>query len=254
MRIHTVQWNIGGGKICNPNAPLQDRTYDRDGMDHIIGALARLRPDFIALQEAHADGNRIQSREIATALGYRYVANDLLSVSHIEPGQRLSLAIISRWPIDKHKFTCYPRIDLGLRGPDGKPLPYHDKGVTDCEVRLGSTYVNVMTCHSVPFHMFGLDPYAPKFEKLREAVTRHACPRRRGICLGDFNIDEPTLQRYALAPFWLGGVREVPIAGPTRPDGLHTDHVVYSGMTHIESIVHTSVLTDHYLLESQFTF
>ena len=200
MRIHTVQWNIGGGKICDPNAPLQDRTYDRDGMDHIIGTLVRLRPDFIALQEAHADGKRIQSREIATALRYRYVANDLLSISHIEPGQRLSLAIISRWPIDAHKFTCYPRVDLGLRSPDGKPLLYHDKGVTDCQVRLGSTSVNVMTCHSVAFHVFGLDPYAPKFEKLREAVTRHACPRGGGK--GFASATSTSTNQHCSATLW----------------------------------------------------
>lgn len=253
MRIHTVQWNIGGGKICDPNTPLQDRTYDRDGMEHIISTLKKLRPDFITLQEAHADGTRIQSRQIATALGYRHVVNDQHADSHIELGQRLSLAIISRWPIFQSKFIRYPRVDLGLRDHDGQPLPHHDKGVTDCEVHLGNTYLNVMTCHSVAFHRFGLNPYAPEFRELREAVTQEAHPRLRGICLGDFNIDEPTLSNYVYAPFWLGGAREVSIAGPTRPDGLHTDHLVYVGMTHQETIVHTSVLTDHYLLESVFT-
>jgi hypothetical protein len=46
MKICTLQWNIGGGRICKSGAnPLDPASYTEDGIGSIVELLKREAPD-----------------------------------------------------------------------------------------------------------------------------------------------------------------------------------------------------------------
>ena len=71
MKIRTLQWNIGGGKIRDINSdPTKEidsviSSYSEEGLDYIITNIKELNVDIITLQETHSDKNTIQAEVIA---------------------------------------------------------------------------------------------------------------------------------------------------------------------------------------------
>lgn len=75
--LKTIQWNIGGAKLCREGAnPEKLASYTVDGLDTIIELMRSHNPDIITLQETHAHGKYCQPQIIAEALGFKGWVND----------------------------------------------------------------------------------------------------------------------------------------------------------------------------------
>lgn len=99
MKLITLQWNIGGGKIRAINSDsTASKSYNRDGVEYITSLLKGINPDIITLQEVHCNKDVDQVSNIASRLGLGYYVSDFYADSHIEKGQRLGQAIISKYP------------------------------------------------------------------------------------------------------------------------------------------------------------
>lgn len=109
MNIKTVQWNIGGGRVCKEGADSTDASaYTEHGLDSIIEFLKREDPDVITLQETHESAGFSQARIISESIGYSYHVNDSYDDSFIEKGQRIGQAVISKYPIVEKRFPLLP--------------------------------------------------------------------------------------------------------------------------------------------------
>lgn len=252
MIIKTLQWNIGGGKIRNPNSPAEG-PYDIDGIAYIVDLLKTHNPDIITLQETHADNRIVQSKSIAENIGLSYLINDIYDKSHIEDGQGLGQAIISRFPIGKHNFKFFFNPHFEIAGPDGGKWISHDKGVSKCFLQLSEEIqVEVATLHLIPFRKFEVDPLEEEFSYLRDNISELCSPSSNNFLLqGDFNFDDSSLKTF-LPSVFKQDVSEVLLEDPTTPKGRKYDHVVYRGLKHISSEVVSDVLTDHFPIISKF--
>src|SRR5215203_725471 len=103
MEIKTLQWNIGGGRICalgkNPTDP---KSYSEDGIDSIIDILKQVQPDVVTFQETHSfpeTSENCQIQRIAEASGYGYWTDHATDRSFIEEGMMIGQGIISRHSI-----------------------------------------------------------------------------------------------------------------------------------------------------------
>jgi len=252
MIIKTLQWNIGGGKIRSADAPVEG-PYDVDDVAHIVELLKKHNPDIITLQETHADNKIVQAEIIAKEIGLPYSTNDVYDKSHIEEGQGLGQAIISRFPISEHNFKLFFNPHFEVAGPDGSKWISHDKGVSKCLFEIGmNTKVQIATLHLIPFRKFEIDPLEEKFRNLRDNIAELSSPSSNTFLLqGDFNFDDSSLKSFLPALFEKG-VSEVLLDDPTTPKGRKYDHVVYGGLKHIRSEVLSDVLTDHFPVLSEF--
>lgn len=252
MIIKTIQWNIGGGKIRDINSSVEG-PYDISGIDYIIEFLRRYNPDIITLQEIHSDDKIIQSEIIAKELGLLYSINDVYDKSHIEDGQGLGQAIISRFPINDHNFKFFFNPHLEIVRPNGNKWLSHDKGVSKClvEVEKGIK-MQIVTLHLVPFRRFGVDPLEEKFESLRSNIAELSKPSDNIFLLqGDFNFDDSSLRKF-IPSLFEKNISEVLLNEPTTPKGRKYDHILYRDIKHIRSEVVSTTLTDHFPIFSEF--
>ncbi len=252
MLIKTIQWNIGGGKIRKVGDSAEG-PYNEDGMGHIENILKKYNVDIATFQETHADDKNVQAEIIAKNIGLPYITNDVYDKSHIEEGQGLGQAIISRFPISEHDFKLFLNPHFEVVRPDGKTWISHDKGVSKCLVTIekGKT-AQVSTLHLIPFRKFGIEPLEEKFENLRTNIADLASPSNNAFILqGDFNFDDASLKQF-LPDLLSQNISEVLLDEPTTPRGGKYDHVVFRGLTHVRSKVIADVLTDHFPVYSEF--
>jgi endonuclease/exonuclease/phosphatase (EEP) superfamily protein YafD len=256
MRIKTVQWNIGGGKTRTPgNNPELAQSYSVEGLDHIISTLERSSPDIITLQETHADRVTVQAEIIANRLGLPYFFNDVYDQSHIEKGQGLGQAIISRFPIEDHSFTFFYNPHYEIERPDGTKWISHDKGVSAASIQSpDNTTFTIMTLHLIPFKKFGIDPLGEAASQVRKDIVdkiKKSSKSGRFLLQGDFNFDNESLASF-LPDIFDGGTREIPTTFGTTPKGKRYDHIVFKGLEPLGLTIDSTALTDHYPLLAEF--
>lgn len=252
--IKTVQWNIGGGKICNQDDNPQDTlAYCHDGFNVITEKLQSLKPDIITIQEGHMDEKGSQIEEIAELLGLKYFVEDPYADSHIEKGKRLSQAIISRFPILNHKFTLFLNPKFETLGPRGKHWLSHDKGVTSCVVQFNENVkINIKTSHSFPYRPFKVNPLSEATSALRLDMGEKLKPESEiYLYQGDLNYNGLEIKEL-LPNLMQDGVREALLNVPTTPKGRKYDRVLFKNLNYIKSQVITDVLTDHFPVYSEF--
>lgn len=252
MRIKTLQWNIGGGKIRKEEDGI-DGPYANDGLDSIVALLQKIQPDIVTLQETHADDNFVQAQAIADRAGLSFFINDVYDKSHIEAGQGLGQAILSRFPMRDHSFALFPNPHFQITRPDGAVWISHDKGVSRSLADLGNgRALELATTHFIPFRKFGLDALSEEHRSLRESIAGLLKPSVENFLLqGDFNYHDPSLEKF-LAGLFEGGMLEVPQTSATTPSGRKYDHVVYRGLKLVSYETITDVLTDHFPIVTTF--
>lgn len=251
--MKTVQWNIGGGRVRKDTAPV-DGSYDFDGLfPHIIETLIALAPDIVTLQEAHTSKVLVQAEVLAKALGLSYWVNDVYAPSHIENGQGLSQAILSRFPLSGHTFDLFLNPGLRRVWEDGNEAATHDKGVTRALAMLpGGVEIEVKTLHAVPFRKFDVDPLSEAMTPIRESMMALCQPTQSPFLLsGDFNFNAPMVREY-LPKLFDAGVEEIEMLEPTTPKGRTYDHILYMGMRLVSTGVISDVLTDHFPVVAEF--
>lgn len=252
MQLVTVQWNIGGGKVRAENSAIDVlASYNGDGLVEIIKLLRNLEPHIITLQEIHSDKKSNQADIIADALGIEYVISDFYADSHIEDGQRLGQAILSRFPITNHTFELFINPVYEAIWEDGSKAVSHDKGVTGCTVNVNGILLDVKTLHLIPFRRFNIDPQSNDAETVLDDV-QHKLENdsQRLLVQGDFNLDFSSLK--AILPAFMQNMEEVIQDQPTNPKGRKLDHIVFTGLGLESSLALDGVLTDHYPLVTKF--
>ncbi len=249
----TVQWNIGGGKVFQEGAgPTLRESYVDDGLDYIIDFLRAQKPDLISLQETHANDIYCQPQRIAEALGYQSWVNDEWADSHLEDGMRLGQAVVSRYPIQAHSFEWFANPQLLVTWSEGMSGITHDKGVTRCSITLeNGKDILVQTLHTIPFRHTGLGEMSEQLQRVREEMARKLLTKENGIIQADFNINALSLRPF-FPRLFADGFEEVVQTKPTNVRGRYYDHVLYSGLRVISSVVIDNVLTDHYPVITTF--
>ena len=99
MRIAT--WNIGGGFVYSN----QKQEFDLEKIEYFINKLKSIKPDIVCFQEIHDAINNNQPKIIADALGFDYIKTEPIADSHLKNNEKLSISIISRYPIISSKFN-----------------------------------------------------------------------------------------------------------------------------------------------------
>jgi len=57
MKLTTVQWNIGGGRVRGEaDDPVAEASYNALDLEYIAGILKDLDPDIVTFQETHVKG------------------------------------------------------------------------------------------------------------------------------------------------------------------------------------------------------
>ncbi len=253
MSIKVVQWNIGGGRIRSEDADAAaNSSYSVDGIQHIISKLIELAPDVVTFQESHANSKSIQAQVIAEAAGYAYWINDEYDDSHVEKGQRLCQSVLSKCPIEAHTFNLFKNPNFTTITEEGETWTSHDKGYTKVEIQFPEHRLGVGTLHLVPFSMFK-KPYSDEMvlEILQDVSDKVMDTMSIPFLLqGDFNLNSVSIAPYF--PNMFRSLQEIPMEDSTTPKGRKYDHVVYAGLQVLQSKVHDEVLTDHYLICSEF--
>lgn len=250
LHLRTLQWNIGGGKIRT----TADGPYDRDGLDCITQFIIAAAPDIITLQETHSNTALVQADVLAAALGWPSAVKDIYAPSHVEAGQELGQAVLSRWPITSHQFLPLPNPGLSITLPDGRIQPLHDKGVTRCIVDIApGQSLEVVTLHLFPFRKLGIDPFDVRMAPVRETLTEAtlpACPL--WLMQGDFNLQQASLKTF-LPDLFAAGADEFILPAPTTPRGGLYDHVAFRNMKLATACIDSTLPTDHYPIICDFS-
>lgn len=145
--LRVVTWNIAGGRRA-----LSTDAFDYDEVDlpYFAEQVRRLGPDVINVQESEIGPNGSTARELAELLGYPHVYETPMCPSHISDGKTLSLAVISRLPIDDAWARRLPttRLDLQVGGRSVEPYDRYAQRVS-----VGG--INVVNLHPTPLGFFG---------------------------------------------------------------------------------------------------
>lgn len=256
MKLKTLQWNIGGGKIRKiTDDQTDENVYCISDLDYFIEIIKKYNPDIITLQECHQsliESEATQAKVIADQLKMPYYFNDAYDNSHLEVDNKLSQAVISKFELTDHTFNYYYNPHLELVRPNGEHWTSHDKGISACIVHLENKKLLLKTSHSFPFRRFGVEPFAEELRPLRENMDQLIKPEFAPFLYqGDLNFNLSNLSEF-LPETFAAGVKEFQLTEPTTPKGRYYDRVLYSGLTHLNTIVGTTTLTDHYPVYSEF--
>jgi len=209
-------------------------------------------PDIITLQETHASESRVQAKEIAMKLGMSYYYNDDHDDSHLEKGQKLGLAVISRFPLSGHNFELFYNPKYKWHRPNGEVWISHNKGITSCTAEIDEVKLKLQTLHLIPFRKFGVDIISDETKDIRDdislKITKDYAPY---LLQGDFNFNDESLKAFLPAIF-SDGLQELDQEKPTTPKGRIYDHILYQGLELKKYNIIDDVLTDHFPIISKF--
>lgn len=254
MKMKIVTWNIGGAKVLEPGAdPELMASYNVDALDDIVDKLKSISPDIIALQEIHKSETYDQAAIIASKLGYKYYINESFSWSHNEDGAELGNALISKYPMSEQGSDVFINPLVTVTWEDGRIAETHDKGFVKSVIDIDNKKISVMTLHLTPFRKFGMELSDSRAKRILSDVSVKIAEIKSplAVVLGDFNIDDSTVSSY-LPYYDETGFNEIKIETPTTPKGRSYDHILYKGILLDTYKIDSSVLTDHYVLISEF--
>lgn len=253
MKITSLTWNIGGGKLLRDGAdPSLMASYTIDGLDEIITTIRNEKADIVTLQETEKGIGYDQVEYIANALGFSNFVHDITSESHIDREHKLGHGIISRFPIVQHETSFFNNPHVKVVWEDGRTVSTFDKGYTNCVVDVNGIKLQISTLHLTPFKRFNID-LDSKIGKamLLDVSNRIGMDEEHCILSGDFNVDSKSLKNILPELFEKGG-DEVTTQDFTTPNGRTYDHILYKGLTNTDGYVNTAVLTDHYPVVADF--
>lgn len=253
MMIKSLQWNIGGGIIRNKeDDPFVDNSYHVSNLNYIADFIKKLDPDLITLQETHASSELIQAELLSRLTGLHYWVNDAYDHSHLEAGQRLGQAILSKYPIQEHTFELFYNPKYKVERPNGETWFSHDKGLSKCKIEINGVLIEIQTLHLIPFRTFTIDPMSDQAQTTREDITKKIHSSFDRIILqGDFNINQESLHTFIPDVFEIG-FDEILSDRATTPAGCRYDHILFKGFQVKSMNVFQTTLTDHYPVSVEF--
>lgn len=243
-----VSWNIAGAHIFTGR--VEDASsYGKENLDYFAEQLSSLEPDIILLQEAHTPIDQTrepQAQIIARNLGYEFVNHPYFDRSHIKHGQQLSLATISKLPIEKSYFQPLPNPNLKTIRPNGDVWVTFDAGFLVGTVDYRGVKVNVGNGHMIPYHYFNRDFF--EFEDIRNSISELliALSEKPTLVAGDFNYNN--LRKLLPRIFENGTYHESFEGIETAPGRGQQDHILFSNQWVLRNYqVRKEISADHYL-------
>ncbi len=260
LGLTTVQWNIHGGELRGEfDDPSKRDSYTNKDLETVIAYLKEINADIITLQETQWYSEySSQARTIAQKLRmYRVEAP--LSPSQFDPNARLSIAILSRFPLAFPETRLFKNPEWTAERPNGDVWDTHDKGILKADLYLpNQKRMRVATLHGFPAHEYGKsfeDPEnQPVIKDMRDKIHEDSTRVPRYLVQGDFNIDARQLTSASamirnVVPFALHGVE---IRRATIFSGETVDHILYRSLKHQKTEVR-GTRSDHHALVSRFT-
>ncbi len=237
MRIAT--WNIGGGFIYSN---LKD-AFDLEQIEYFIDELKKISPDIVCFQEIHVSKKNDQPKIIAKALGFDYVITESIADSHLKEGEKLSISIISRYPILSSKFDKLWNPQLKFIW-NGKEQFSHDKGFLEAKISYDNRTIRVLSGHMVPFRKFGKDFLDDEFKDIRELIETVICNEKmHEIICADMNFENI----HELIPnVFKHGFESVLDDSPTTPTNKYDKIIISKEWTCSDSKIIIGK-ADHYL-------
>mgnify|MGYP001316386473 CR=1 FL=1 len=252
MRLKTLQWNIGGGRYRDANSdPLGD-TYKNNKLNYFFDYINLHNPDIVTLQESHSNDSYSIGEEITKNTELKYFADYGIDQSHIDPTMRLTVSIISKYPISVLEQSKFVNPNLKIIW-ENQEFPLQDKGVLKASVSLPNNSVDVESTHLFPLRKCNAELMDESLNYLRKDIENKLISEqsKKLLIQGDFNINSQILAEY-FAILISGDTQEVPIKEPTSPRGRNYDHIIYKGLKLVDFTIDSKVLTDHYSLISNF--
>ena len=238
MRVAT--WNIGGGFISSE----QKREFDVEDIGYFIDELKKIQPDIICFQEIHVSENNDQPKMIANALDFAFYKTESIADSHLKDGEKLSIAIISKYPIISSKFSKLPNPNLEFIW-NGKKVFSHDKGFLETVIDYKEINARVLSGHMIPFRKFEKNFLADEFSNIRDEIERIICHDKIPTIIGaDMNFEDI----YQLTPnVFRQGFKFILSNEPTTPKNRRYDKIIISNDWIFADTKIIQGRADHYL-------
>ncbi len=238
MRIAT--WNVGGGFIYSN----QKQEFDLEKIEYFIDELKSIKPDIVCFQEIHSSINNNQPKIIADALGFKYIKTEPIADSHLKDEEKLSISIISRYPIISSKFNKLLNPNLQSIW-DGKKVFSHDKGFLEAKINYNDTTIRVLSGHMVPFRKFDRNFLDDDFKKIRDQIENIICNEKIPEIIGmDINFENI----HKLIPMVFNKeFRFILENKPTTPKGRKYDKIIISKEWESDNSNIVEGKADHYL-------
>ncbi|MFA6197690.1 MAG: endonuclease/exonuclease/phosphatase family protein [Patescibacteria group bacterium] len=220
MRVAT--WNIGGGFIESN----QKHEYDIEDINYFIQELKSINPDIACFQEIHVSEKNDQPKIIADSLGFQYITTHSIAGSHLKDNDKLSISIISRFPVISSKFNLLPNPNLQFEWR-GKTAFSHDKGFMEAVLDFKGTNIRVLSGHMVPFRKFGKNFLDGEFKEIRnqiEIIILHE--KMPKIICADMNFNDEI--EKLIPNVFENDFKFVLKNNPTTPKGRTYDKIIVS--------------------------
>lgn len=239
MRVAT--WNIGGGFISSD----QKHEYDFEDIKYFIKELKAVNPDIICFQEIHVSDKNDQPKIIADSLGFQHVATHSIADSHLKDNEKLSISIISRFPIISSKFNILPNPNLEFIWK-GKKAFSHDKGFLESIIDYKGTNIRILSGHMVPFRNFGKNFLDDEFKEIRNQIEKIILDEKMPkIICADMNFDEKI--DNLIPNVFENNFKSILKDNPTTPKGRKYDKIIVSKEWESTNSDIIESKTDHFL-------
>jgi endonuclease/exonuclease/phosphatase family metal-dependent hydrolase len=240
-----ASWNIAGGHPVRSNEKFD---YGEANIDYFTSRLKKVNADVICLQESQIGSMGDISSQIAQSLGFANVYQHTLSNSHIDKGQSLGIAVLSKNPCKSERLINYPQPDFDLVFKDGEFAEKYQKGMQLLE------FDNLFLANTqlLPLHIFNYSYENGEGNKLASSIDNifYYELKQPLIFTGDFNMDSP--QTTFSRSFRKFDLKEGLPDKDSRPRTGHnwprSDHIFYSANSFsIKDSGIVTAQTDHYL-------
>jgi endonuclease/exonuclease/phosphatase family metal-dependent hydrolase len=151
----------------------------------------------VCIQEAHEyrDKKPSQVHHLARLAGYKHAYSVPVSASHLEDNAKLSLGILSMYPIGVPNFTAFPLPALSAIGPTGENWIMHEKGILSVAVQLPDVSITLVNVHCFPFHYFESQAAEKRFASIWQTLVRVLLGAvARGPTIACIDLNSPQIE------------------------------------------------------------
>ncbi|MBT4604650.1 hypothetical protein HOC01_03355 [archaeon] len=245
MKVAT--WNIGGGFVLNP----ETKKYDISDLDYFIDSLRKIDADLVCLQEVHylSDLDN-QAAKIADSLGMKYVIFTHAN-SHIVSGQKLSIAILSKFSLTncELKLVTNPKLVAEYKG---KQVELHDKGFVLADIEVLGKSISVLSSHLFPFRVFGDSFSEEQIMALKNEIFEIVSEKKGPTILGvDLNYSD---HEFMCEELLSSGFKQIVPEGATDWHDQEIDKILVSSDFKVVNSRIIKGKADHYLCLAEVEF
>lgn len=214
MAIKCLSWNVNGAEFRGPSEKGGNALSD--GLSYIVNTLNDIDADLVALQELPCGKAELTqvSAAFKTLKIYSPLKYMILSSSHVRPGGKLGLGILSKYPLVKNELKhLFPVPDIPFYKEDKTTESLHEKGAFRICVKIGNRIAEFGSMHLPPFRTIARTIGEVPFSGMRSSAHEFIAGIQNEFILGaDINMDSV---RDLLPRVAFDHLREA-ISGPTH--------------------------------------